>query len=351
MALSKEEKEALNDHYKNKDLYDPSKAQEQEVTTFAPKEMNCGGMTGGDGYAEGGEIDLGNMGGFDQSDFSGPALSAGTDTPRGLGKEKFTPPMDLTMSSFPVKTLSTAPVVSQTPARGPGLPALPVKVPPAVSGPQNAPEAVQAPRKGLSPDQFDALIRGLQPSLGQRIGQGAMSGLAGLADAIESGVAGAGNTNFQKNIEEGQQNQKKNLIEALRNKYEVGYKGKELDLAGRKAAEEALHNRETEKETRAARSLTERQQNLVAAQHGEQLGVEQRKSDVDAAQKVLDAFHKSSSLPFTAGPTQADYAKALKIVQGAGASAAHPQDQQAVAWARANPSDPRSAKILKANGQ
>ncbi len=222
MALSKEEKDALNDHFKGKDIYDPSKEHGQEPPTFSQ-----GGMCE-EGYADGGEvpeIDLGNPLPFETTDYAGPQVSAGSDT---FKMEGVTPPPPIMAPRVPSLTVK-GPLIS------------PEKVPAAVSASQSAPvvppvvpvasSAAPHGTGGLSSAEFDQLIQGLKPSRGQRLGQGAMSALAGLADAIETGVARTNGSNFQKNIAEDRQKQKENLLNALKAKYETGYKGKQ-ELAG-----------------------------------------------------------------------------------------------------------------------
>ena len=75
MALSKEEKEALAEHYRGKDLYDPSKAPEQEVYTFKPKSEPVK-------LSDGVEV---------ASDFDGPGISG--DTTTAMGAEPDSGPM------------------------------------------------------------------------------------------------------------------------------------------------------------------------------------------------------------------------------------------------------------------
>lgn len=224
MALSKEVKDALSDHYKNSDLYDPSKAKKQEVMSFKPKGLCMGGSAE---YAEGGEV---------ADDFSGPVLSADTDTVKGAGVPP-APGMELPPEAPPV----SAPPIPQAAAR---LPIAPPPKPQAIT----SPVPPMGPPSGAAGTQdYAQLLKVLQPGLAQRLGQGAMSGLGGLADAIETGVARAGNPGFQKNIAETQQAQKQNLIEALRGKYEAGFKGQELGQTGTRIAEEGRHNKAAEK--------------------------------------------------------------------------------------------------------
>ncbi len=227
MALSKEFKDALSDHYKNSDLYDPSKDPEQEVTTYKPKALCMGGSIEPGGYAEGGSV---------ADDFTGPILSADTDTVKGDGAPPM-PGMELPPEPPPVN----APPIP-APARIAPQPRLPL---PGSLPPQAAPSPAAATPAAGSAD-YAQLIKALQPGLAQRLGQGAASGLGGLADAIETGVARAGNPGFQKGIDERAQAQRANLIEALRGKYEAGFKGAELGQTGQRIKEEGRHNKAAE---------------------------------------------------------------------------------------------------------
>ncbi len=294
MALSKEEKEALEAHYRGKDIYDPSKEPGQEPPSFSPAALCDGGMA--PGYAEGGEIDLGEPLPFGASDYAGPVLSATTDTAKGLPNDfsglkdalvsRIMPPEQI---AAPKADLGVQPA-SSAPAGAPLTP------PPASLPPRNAPVASPAVPRGFSAEEFDQLLKTLQPTTGQRVGQGAMSALAGLADAIETGVARAGNPGFQKNIEEKQQNQRQNLLEALRAKYETGFKGRELGLSEKRAGEEERHNLEGEKETREARKLTQQAQDLALKQHGAQMGLEQNKLAAEENKTALEQAEKTGGI-------------------------------------------------------
>lgn len=235
MALSKEVKDALSDHYKNTDLYDPSKAPEQEVTTYKPKALCMGGAAE---YAEGGEV---------ADDFSGPALSSDTDTVKGTA---LPPP--------PTMELPSAPPVIAPPA----VPQDAIMPKAAAAAATAATMAAPVPPGKMPPDEYAQLIKalGAKPTFGQS----AMSGLAGLADAIETGVARAGNPGFQKNLSESQQNQKRNLIDALRAKYES-------NQGTRRITEEERHNKSAEKigsdeaKARLSESKAALQQNALEA--------------------------------------------------------------------------------------
>lgn len=311
MALSTEEKEKLGDFYRNKDLYDPAKDPEQEVSTFQPQPMNSGGEMG---YAEGGDVG---------DDFS---VSTGADTLNGLGAPAADPVLVDTGTTMADDVLSNPPAAldlkispenfnpSVIPAGPPAAPriagatpkASPATLPiPGSTPPVAAPQASPAAPGKLGTDEYDQLIKYLQPSLGQRLGQGAMSGLGGLADAIETGVARGANPGFQKGIDERAQNQKQNLINALREKYETGFKGKELAQGqerigqeGKHIAEEGRHNVAGEKigseeaAARLAEAKSGLQQNALEAagrlsQNGGIFGYKNQPETVQAINELM----------------------------------------------------------------
>lgn len=324
MALSKEEKDALHDHYKDKDIYDPSKAPEQEVATFQPKGMCGGGMTGG--YADGGQVE--------DDEFGGPSLSAGTDTAKSapapipapsnvpflanfLGntvKSDYPEPQEAGLVNLFGKPPVTPPQVApKSPAVGstlppvapeaPNQPMIPMDAERAAFGAPASVPAAPPTVSGLAPDQFDELIKGLKPTMGQRLAQGATSGLAGLADAIQSGVGRAPGPGFQKNIAEQRQNQKENLIKALREKYEAGYRGKELEQGQQRIGEEARFHKANEAETEKARVLTQQQQDLALRNakvqqgiEGQRLAAEENKTALEQADKTGGLWNKAKGL-------------------------------------------------------
>ena len=91
--ITKEEKEALAEHFKNRDLYDPSKAPEQQPADFAPRCEDHGGAhvlgmcSGGvAGFDEGGSVplDAGELGGLDPYSMApDPVPADGTELPDG----------------------------------------------------------------------------------------------------------------------------------------------------------------------------------------------------------------------------------------------------------------------------
>lgn len=326
MPLSQEEKEALADHFKNSDLYDPSKVKEQETSDFSPKCMCGGGHVmgmchggetkgyegGGDvaasapprdfdlskkhailGMARGGNvpgIDLGNQGGFGNlgsfgpSDFSGPDISADTDTIKNQGlKDALVPVFDQEVFNKANATSAPAPkeipLPTPTSTFGPGGPLRetgnPVDKTMSALGLSEsaAAPASSAPVEPLAPDQMDELIAALSQK--QSLGQSAMSGLAGLADAISSGVARAGSPGFQKNIMESQQTQKQNLIKALETKYGRNVKQQELEETKR------AHNLE-DSAKKAERDVQVSKEQGDASRAAATLKFQQDKEDIQA---------------------------------------------------------------------
>ena len=113
-----------------------------------------------------------------------------------------------------------------------------------------------------------------------------MQGLGGLADSIMQGVARAGPSSFQKNIMETQQQQKQNLINALRDKYETGFRGKQL----------------SSEEQRSAITLASEEKRASQAQGGENARhaseLAMRKQEA-AAGRQQSGIEKAAMLPAT----------------------------------------------------
>lgn len=312
MALSKEDKEALNDYYHNKDLYDPSKAPEQEVASFKPQELSEGGyakggycaMCGGGcvgehGYAEGGDVE--DM--FSVANSSAPVSAiAGSDPSDWEGSAGYAAPI---VAKAPKPIASPSEDMPQGAFSGLGAPVPNAEAPASVEAPRPSPSG----SSGLSPNEFNDLIKNMKnPSMGQRLGQGLSSGVAGFADAIMQGVAGAGPGQFQKNLEEEKQNRMQNLISSLKSKYENQFKGQELGLRGQEVGqqakriqEEGRHNVATEAETKEARRLESQQRDIENRRleqeiknQGSQRSQEQQKLEAEENQKTLEQAYKSS---------------------------------------------------------
>ncbi len=352
MKLSQEEKDALEQHFKGKDIYDPSKAPEQETADFAPDvpAMNCGGEMG---YAEGGDVELPSyLGGplqFGTSDYSGPSLSGDTTTariPLGEGGEDFVPPPQPSVSLVP--PLQAAPQPRQAvaarlnpiaPTRGgaefdPAAWRDPALIPgnallggaPILPG---QPKQTQggtggAGGHGVSPDSYADLVASLKN--GRSIGQRLSSGLAAVADGIMTGVARTNSSDFSKQIDQLDESKRKDLIAALEGKYGAQFKGQELEQGTKKIAEEARAHGAAEKQAGAELAETRRAHDLEAGQRAAIAGNESRKLQVEAAQNVVQAYEKGTGT-FGAKwgserPSDAEYNAALKIIQSNGAPAA-----------------------------
>lgn len=354
MALSREGKDALSDHFRNKDLYDPAKDPEQEVSTFEPKGMFGGGAVMA-GYADGGDVQLGD----DAGDLANPT-DLTPDIAKALGQADLSRHVDLPsqqpqeaglVNGFG-KTTATAPqIAAKAPAIAPepgqgstGMPTLNPEQELAFKSSLGAPGEPPAGTGKLAPDQMSELFAAL--SARPTVGQSAMSGLAGLADAIETGVARAGNPGFQKNITEQQQNQKQNLIAAL----EAKYKGQGLGLEKGRLAQQVAHETAEEGNTRRGQDLTAAsaaaERGIQSSNQNRESGQAQRDSDL----KIIQDYR--AYLP--GGPSEQAYDQAqarLKANTYGAPSGGQQQHVQAVAWAKSHPNDPRSATILKINGQ
>lgn len=332
MKLSDEEKDALAEHFRNRDLYDPSTAPEQEPADFSPEVpgMACGGEMGEMGYAAGGtvgdEIDLG-LGALlpGTSDYSGPGISGGTSTARvPLSVPPSSPAPQLSnLGAMP--SLQPAPQPRQAVAR----PALPrpslldaPEAPEGLGAASAAPSGGVSPVKSLKSNEYNELLSYLKPSRGQRIGQAAMSGLAGLADAIMTGVAKAPSSSFQKNLADKDIAQNKELADVLRSKYEADFKGRELDQATERLAEQVRAAKAGEKLGAETLAETRRRTDLEAGQRTTALETDAKKLEVDAANKIIDAYEKGSALGsfmgLSARPTIEEYNAAKRVIQEGG---------------------------------
>lgn len=230
--------------------------------------------------------------------------------------------------------------------------------------PASAPVASIANK--LSPDQIDQLIASLKPTTGQKIGLGATQGLATLADSIIQGVGRAGPSNISKNIEEMRQNRQQNLINALKAKYENQFRGQELGQGQQRLTQEAAQNKaanalrakeiaETEKERQTQASNLKFQQEKA----GSEQSLQKQKAVEEAAAKSAELGQQSRGwFSKVLGLDSPEAIAAQKTLQGQirqsnGSASNH---LQAINWAKANPNDPRAAKILqtaqsKLNGQ
>jgi hypothetical protein len=338
MALTSKQKESLHEHFRNRELYDPSKVAHQEVSTFLPKTMGHSKdddelCEGGDvkGYDEGGSVTGDDFtvdgGASDTAKDNGNPLTLATDGDQGAVAalvNKMGPPQ------IPPQLPPAAPPIPST------MPATPSQAGPEPMDPEEEQAAnaallaandgsspQQKNHAGLAPDQYDQLVAAL--SKGPSGGQIAASGLGALADGIMQGVARAGNPGFQKGIDERAQQQKQNLINALREKYEAGFKGQELGINQQRANDEntrakaALKSEEARAAAERAVQLSGQQAETARAKAA--LGVQQGKDVSEENKNVLDQENKAGTwlgkLQGLAAPNPALVARA----QGKGVSA------------------------------
>lgn len=278
MALSKQEKEQLAEHFKNTELYDPSTAPEQQVSTFMPDMPR--------GMCKGGEMNMADGGIVPELiDPQYPTGSFSVDSSSDTQKQ------DGGISLHP------EPIVPSIPSPQAAQPA-PEAIPPiSYQGPPQAPRQATAPSpvpSKLAPDQMDELIASFnaRPGLGQTI----ESASSTFADAIMQGVARAGNPGFAKETEDSRQNRRQNLINALKAKYEKQFRGQELGQSAARLGEEGRHNRVTEAETERARQLTQQQQDLIKAKTVEDQARERQKLESEENKVALDQAQHSGGL-------------------------------------------------------
>jgi hypothetical protein len=109
-----------------------------------------------------------------------------------------------------------------------------------------------------------------------------MSALAGLADAINTGVARTNGSSFQKNIEESRQHQKENLLNALKGKQEL------------KLGQERLHEEQRQHDLEAgARSGTLAYEQAKESRENK---MEKQKLEADENKNAMDQSEKTGSL-------------------------------------------------------
>ena len=334
MALSDKEKTALEEHYQNIDLYDPSKAPEQQTVDYSPKCTTCENADHVVGMCQGGALGMDEGGDVPQIDLGAQDDDAGgTGTfDSGIGDPDASGDAEKPLKDALANKISPPAVPASQPAPPtivppPSLPQASPFLPGAGLIPANAPAAPQAPPSSkLAPDEYAQLVAALskRPSVGQSVASGA----GALADGIMQGVARAGNPGFQKNITEQQQLQKQNLIEALRGKYEAGFKGKELDesvrahnledtrAAAERGVQTAGQQADTARATAALKSENARAKdaNALRAQEIAQTG---EKAKTEAALGTLKEEKPWWSLSGTgASSASADQARKALEVQG-----------------------------------
>ena len=325
--LSEKEKDALAEHFRGKDIYKPSEDSRQEPADFAPKGMGNGEA----GFAKGGPVKLNGGGGPDDA---GPDMDVEQNTPEIMADD----PEQRAYDNGGVETAyqealgddAIAKDQEQHDAEGEAAAAAEKAANPDADlkdGLVN--QAAPSPVKSLQPDQWGELVNALKarPS----IGQSAMSGLAGLADAISTGVARSANPGFQRNIMEQQQNQKQNLIQALTAKYGheraqqgLGLRGQEVNQGQQRITNEASHNAAELEHQQDALAEEKRAHDIEAMGRQAQIGETARARTAEEGKNKLAAIAEAEKLrPLTgtawARPqAEAAYESALKQAQGAG---------------------------------
>lgn len=271
MKLGREEKDALAEYYDGKELYEPAKAKEQETSDFSPKCM-CGGghvmgmCHGGEAnYAEGGEV------------FPPRDAKAGAPAPVGMaqggdidistaGLNGLPNPFEVNSgASMTARGVNDASLLSPSTLAPEVLAPKPLMAQPSVvasakptATEQESPRMAAPEKKGLSDTEYQELMRELKPGMGQSLGQSAMAGLGGFADAIMSGVARAPGPGFQRNIMEMDQNKKANLIAALKEKYDAENRGTAISLDAERAKEQQRRDQAMEDIARQSKGAEQR---------------------------------------------------------------------------------------------
>ena len=248
--LTKEEQTQLASYYRNRDLYDPSKAQEQTPPEFKPQ-----------GLADGGFPDV--------SQIEDGSIEEAPDQNEWTRLTKEEPVIKDALVN-----------VAKPPVEIPAM----AKVAPVVA-PTIQEQNAQSNK--LDKNQYDELIAKLSqgPSVRQRIGYG----LAGLGDAIVQGVSRAGNPGFQQHAIDRQKMQQEALANALRSKYEAGFKAQELGQG---------KQRLTDENTRAEAAIAGEYARAALAQSGENsrsqaaLDVREKEAEAARAQSGLEAAAK-----------------------------------------------------------
>jgi hypothetical protein len=97
------------------------------------------------------------------------------------------------------------------------------------------------------------------------MGEYAMQGLGGLADAIMMGVGRSSSPGFQRNISEMGQNRRQNLENALKLKYDAANRETQIGLEASRAKEEMRRNNAMEDIARSGQASTIAQRNFEQA--------------------------------------------------------------------------------------
>ena len=196
----------------------------------------------------------------------------------------------------------------------------------------------QAAQSKLGPDELQILISALtaKPTTTQRVGRG----LAAFGQGIINSMGKSSSPDYLSASIQSQQQQKENLINALNAKY----KGQELEMNLRKTKAD-IDNERAERD-QAAKALAQ-EKTLKTRELNQNAEKSQTENQLNAAK--LPVSHWYNPLSWNSDANNANAALRTQILGGQ--NNAHPQDAQAITWAKSHPSDPRAAKILKANGQ
>ena len=389
----KEVSEALSERYRGKDLYAPEADPAQQTANFKPQEIKgeacdtcnerhvpgmCEG--GGFGMSGGGQApmnldlkkgalhkDLGvpedelipqkklskalnsnselerkraqfaeNAKHWQHKNKGGPIKMWGAGEVPGISTDQ--PMIIPTDEDIANSSVGNAPITSNPP---PPIGQQAVSAPPmAPSSPQTPTEQPGASQSGskLDPDQLQTLISALtaKPTTAQRVGRG----LAAFGQGIINSMGKSSSPDYLSASIQSQQQQKENLINALNAKY----KGQELEMNLRKTKAD-IDNERAERD-QAAKALAQ-EKTLKTRELNQNAEKSQTENQLNAAK--LPVSHWYNPLSWNSDANNANAALRTQILGGQ--NNAHPQDAQAITWAKSHPSDPRAAKILKANGQ
>ena len=389
----KEVSEALSERYRGKDLYAPEADPAQQTANFKPQEIKgeacdtcnerhvpgmCEG--GGFGMSGGGQApmnldlkkgalhkDLGvpedelipqkklskalnsnselerkraqfaeNAKHWQHKNKGGPIKMWGAGEVPGISTDQ--PMIIPTDEDIANSSVGNAPITSNPP---PPIGQQAVSAPPmAPSSPQTPTEQPGASQSGskLDPDQLQTLISALtaKPTTPQRVGRG----LAAFGQGIINSMGKSSSPDYLSASIQSQQQQKENLINALNAKY----KGQELGMNLRKTSADIAN--EIAERNQAAKALAQ-EKTLKTRELNQNAEKSQTENQLNAAK--LPVSHWYNPLSWNSDANNANAALRTQILGGQ--NNAHPQDAQAITWAKSHPSDPRAAKILKANGQ
>lgn len=279
------------------------------------------------------------------------------------------------------------------------------QLPPVQAPPPQVPPKLPGMPQGIGPNELEQYLAQQKQSLNKygpedvmatqqandaqrnSLGSRATSGLKGLADAIMMGVAGQGNPGWQKQYEDQQNLQSKERMDALKEARSSNMQGIEANMSlDSKNAKSPLSKEKQESygplfeklgyppasiQTMSASDI-DNAMNLMAQFGGKQVEAMIKKYELElqgaqfgevmrhnrAAEEnqatgdkraAAESIIKGSNIPFI-GPTHSQKVEATNYLASQ-ATNQHPQSSEALKWAESNPSDPRSAEILKRLGK